>query len=319
MVKTKFKRAVSLVMAAVLSLGVFANIGTTAYAASGTKSDVYIMQLPRSGDTNNNGKWGHGELKFMNGWYSHAISTDSLRAMGSYSGNIAYCIEPGTGQHTGDTLTEKNEDYFNNLGSNGTISGDDIRLNIGRILQYGYCGSISTSWKSQNSDDADKLSHAIATQLLIWETIVGERDESFNHKSPGSYDAILDHIQKGHPLYSRIMAYYNSMSESVQKHTKVPSFCTKSSGSAKVNELKWDGSKYVTTLTDSNGVLGNYEFSANIDGVTFSKSGNKLTVSMTKAPSKEFTITATKTNGTRKGIVVWTDGKNSPGRVGTGW
>lgn len=313
MVKTKFKRAVSLVMAAVLSLGVFANIGTTAYAASGTKSDVYIMELPRSGDTNNNGKWGHGELQFMNGWYSHAISTDSLRAMGSYSGNIAYCIEPGTGQHTGDTLTEKNEDYFNNLGSNGTISGDDIRLNIGRILQYGYCGSISTSWKSQNSDDADKLSHAIATQLLIWETIVGERDESFNHKSPGSYDAILDHIQKGHPLYSRIMAYYNSMSESVQKHTKVPSFCTKSSGSAKVNELKWDGSKYVTTLTDSNGVLGNYEFSANIDGVTFSKSGNKLTVSMTKAPCKEFTITATKTNGTRKGIVVWTDGKNSPG------
>ena len=313
MVKTKFKRAVSLVMAAVLSLGAFANIGTTAYAASGTKSDVYIMELPRSGDTNNNGKWGHGELKFMNGWYSHAISTDSLRAMGSYSGNIAYCIEPGTGQHTGDTLTEKNEDYFNNLGSNGTISGDDIRLNIGRILQYGYCGSISTSWKSQNSDDADKLSHAIATQLLIWETIVGERDESFNHKSPGSYDAILDQIQKGHPLYSRIMAYYNSMSESVQKHTKVPSFCTKSSGSAKVNELKWDGSKYVTTLTDSNGVLGNYEFSANIDGVTFSKSGNKLTVSMTKAPSKEFTITATKTNGTRKGIVVWTDGKNSPG------
>ena len=313
MVKTKFKRAVSLVMAAVLSLGAFANIGTPAYAASGTKSDVYIMELPRSGDTNNNGKWGHGELKFMNGWYSHAISTDSLRAMGSYSGNIAYCIEPGTGQHTGDTLTEKNEDYFNNLGSNGTISGDDIRLNIGRILQYGYCGSISTSWKSQNSDDADKLSHAIATQLLIWETIVGERDESFNHKSPGSYDAILDQIQKGHPLYSRIMAYYNSMSESVQKHTKVPSFCTKSSGSAKVNELKWDGSKYVTTLTDSNGVLGNYEFSANIDGVTFSKSGNKLTVSMTKAPSKEFTITATKTNGTRKGIVVWTDGKNSPG------
>ena len=314
MAKNKFKRAVSLVMAMVLSLTTFMELGTTtAFAASGKKSDVYIMELPRSGDTNNNGKWGHGELKFMNGWYSHAISTDSLRAMGSYSGNIAYCIEPGTGQHTGDTLTEKNEDYFNNLGSNGTISGDDIRLQIGRILQYGYCGPINTSWKSQNSGDADKMAHAIATQLLIWESIVGERDENFNHKSPGKYDAIIDHIQKGHPLYSRIMAYYNSMSESVQKHTKVPSFCTKSSGSAKVNELKWDGSKYVTTLTDSNGVLGNYELSANIDGVTFSKSGNKLTVSMTKAPSKEFTITATKTNATRKGIVVWTDGKNSPG------
>ena len=220
MANNKFKRAVSFVMAAVLSLTTFMGLGTTtAFAASGKKSDVYIMELPRSGDTNNNGKWGHGELKFMNGWYSHAISTDSLRAMGSYSGTIAYCIEPGTGQHTGDTLNEKDEDYFNSIGSNGTISGDDIRLNIGRILQYGYCGNISTSWKSQNSDDADKLSHAIATQLLIWETIVGERDENFNHKSPGSYNAILDHIQKGHPLYSRIMSYYNSMATSVQQHT----------------------------------------------------------------------------------------------------
>ena len=314
MAKNKFKRAVSLVMAMVLSLTTFMGLGTTtAFAASGKKSDVYIMELPRSGDTNNNGKWGHGELKFMNGWYSHAIGNDSLRAMGSYSGNIVYCIEPGTGQHTGDTLTEKNEDYFNSLGSNGTISGDDIRLQIGRILQYGYCGPINTSWKSQNSGDADKMAHAIATQLLIWESIVGERDENFNHKSPGKYDAIIDHIQKGHPLYSRIMAHYSSIAESVQKHTKVPSFCTKSTGSAKVNELKWDGSKYVTTLTDSTGVLGNYNFSANIDGVKFSTSGNKLTISMDKAPSKEFTITASKANGSRKGLVVWTDGKYSPG------
>ncbi len=314
MAKNKFKRAVSLVMAMVLSLTTFIGLGTTtAFAASGKKSDVYIMELPRSGDTNNNGKWGHGELKFMNGWYSHAIGNDSLRAMGSYSGNIVYCIEPGTGQHTGDTLTEKNEDYFNSLGSNGTISGDDIRLQIGRILQYGYCDPINTSWKSQNSGNADKMAHAIATQLLIWESIVGERDDNFNHKSPGKYDAIIDHIQKGHPLYSRIMAHYSSIAESVQKHTKVPSFCTKSTGSAKVNELKWDGSKYVTTLTDSNGVLGNYNFSANIDGVKFSTSGNKLTISMDKAPSKEFTITASKANGSRKGLVVWTDGKYSPG------
>ena len=78
------------------------------------------------------------------------------------------------------------------------------------------------------------------------------------------------------------MNYYNSMVSSVQNHTVVPSFCTKSSGSAKVNELEWNGSKYVATLTDSNGVLSNYDFKANISGVTFSTSGNKLTVSMVK-------------------------------------
>lgn len=67
------------------------------------------------------------------------------------------------------------------------------------------------------------------------------------------------------------------------------------------------------TLTDTNGVLGNYNFSANIDGVSFSVSGNKLTVSMEKAPSKEFTITAAKKNGVRRGVVVWSDGIHQNG------
>lgn len=156
MVKTKFKKAVSLMLAAVMSLTAFTGIGaTTAFAAVGEKADVYLVDYPRSGDTNNNGEWGHGNLNYMNGWKGLSTKYTGLRAMGSYSGNIAYCIEPGTGQRTGDTLTEKDENFFNNISPNGTISGDDIRLLIGRILQYGYRGGISTSWKSQNESDAN--------------------------------------------------------------------------------------------------------------------------------------------------------------------
>lgn len=314
MVKTKFKKAVSLVLAAVMSLTAFMGIGaTTAFAAVGEKADVYLVDYPRSGDTNNNGEWGHGNLNYMNGWKGLSTKYTGLRAMGSYSGNIAYCIEPGTGQRTGDTLTEKDENFFNNISPNGTISGDDIRLLIGRILQYGYRGGISTSWKSQNESDANCIAHAYATQILIWETIVGERDAGFNHVSTGGYNAVLECVSSAHPLRSKILSYYNSMVTSVQNHTKVPSFCTRSSGSAKVNELEWNGSKYVATLTDTNGVLGNYTFSANIDGVSFSTSGNKLTVSMEKAPSKEFTITAAKKNGVRRGVVVWSDGIHQNG------
>lgn len=139
MVKTKFKKAVSLMLATVMSLTAFMGIGaTTAFAAVGEKADVYLVDYPRSGDTNNNGEWGHGNLNYMNGWKGLSTKYTGLRAMGSYSGNIAYCIEPGTGQRTGDTLTEKDENFFNNINPNGTISGDDIRLLIGRILQYGY-------------------------------------------------------------------------------------------------------------------------------------------------------------------------------------
>lgn len=164
MVKTKIKKAVSLVLAAVMSLTAFMGIGaTTAFAAVGEKADVYLVDYPRSGDTNNNGEWGHGNLNYMNGWKGLSTKYTGLRAMGSYSGNIAYCIEPGTGQRTGDTLTEKDENFFNNISPNGTISGDDIRLLIGRILQYGYRGGISTSWKSQNESDANCIAHAYAT------------------------------------------------------------------------------------------------------------------------------------------------------------
>ena len=311
MVKTKIKRAVSFVMATVLSLSAFMSIGTsTAFAASGEKTKVYMVDFPRDGDANYDGVWGHSNLTLKNGWHTGSSTHTNLKAIGSYSGNIAYCIEPGVSLSSGQSMNKYDENYFNNITANGVISGDEIRLFIGRILQYGYRGTISTSWRSQNESAANSIAHAYATQLLIWETVVGERDANFNHKAASGCSNVKDVINAKHPLRSKIMSYYNSMVSSVQNHTVVPSFCTKSSGSAKVNELEWNGSKYVATLTDSNGVLSNYAFKASISGVTFSTSGNKLTVSMDKAPSKEFTITASKKNGVRRGVVVWSEGKH---------
>lgn len=311
MVKTKIKRAVSFVMATVLSLSAFMSIGTsTAFAASGEKTKVYMVDFPRDGDANYDGVWGHSNLTLKNGWHTGSSTHTNLKAIGSYSGNIAYCIEPGVSLSSGQSMNKYDENYFNNITANGVISGDEIRLFIGRILQYGYRGTISTSWRSQNKSAANSIAHAYATQLLIWETVVGERDANFNHKAASGCSNVKDVINAKHPLRSKIMSYYNSMVSSVQNHTVVPSFCTKSSGSAKVNELEWNGSKYVTTLADSNGVLSNYAFKASISGVTFSTSGNKLTVSMDKAPSKEFTITASKKNGVRRGVVVWSEGKH---------
>ena len=311
MVKTKIKRAVSFVMATVLSLSAFMSIGTsTAFAASGEKTNVYMVDFPRDGDANYDGVWGHSNLTLKNGWHTGSSTHTNLKAIGSYSGNIAYCIEPGVSLSSGQSMNKYDENYFNNITANGVISGDEIRLFIGRILQYGYRGTISTSWRSQNESAANSIAHAYATQLLIWETVVGERDANFNHKAASGCSNVKDVINAKHPLRSKIMSYYNSMVSSVQNHTVVPSFCTKSSGSAKVNELEWNGSKYVTSLADSNGVLSNYAFKASISGVTFSTSGNKLTVSMDKAPSKEFTITASKKNGVRRGVVVWSEGKH---------
>ena len=314
MAKLKIKRAVSFVMATVLSLTAFMGVGAnTAFAAAGEKTNVYMVDFPRDGDANYDGVWGHNNLTLKNGWHTGSATHTNLKAIGSFSGNVGYCIEPGVHLSMGQSMTQYDENYFNNIQANGVISGDEIRQYIGRILQYGYRGTISTSWRSQNEAAANRIAHAYATQLLIWETIVGERDANFNHKAASGCSNVKDVVNAAHPLRSKIFSYYDSMVASIQKHTVVPSFCNRSAGSAKTLELEWDGSKYTTTLTDANNVLSNYSFSASISGVSFSTNGNKLTVSMEKAPSDAFTITASKKNSVRRGVVVWSEGKHGTG------
>ena len=301
----------SLFLAALMCVTTLVGFGTTAYAAEET-DEVYLISFPRDGDANYTGEWGHESHTFMNGWSSGTSRFTTVRAMGSYNGNICYCIEVGVPQETGDSYTQKGEDFWDNYPSsyNSTISPDDIKLFIGRIFQYGYTGTISTSWRSQN-EGGDKLAHAVATQLLIWETVVGERDKDFNKVSTGGNDAILDQISPNHPLRDKIMSYYDSMAASVQNHSKLPSFFAKSTGKAQNIELEWDGEKYTATLTDQNNVLSDYSFSASDSGIRFSVNGNKLTITAEKAPSDTVTITAEKT-AQRRGIITWTDGVYGP-------
>lgn len=308
----KVKKIMSLFLAALMCVTTLAGFGTTAYAAEET-DEVYLVSFPRDGDDNYSGEWGHGSHEFMNGWATDTSRYTSVYAMGSYNGNICYCIEPGVPLKTGDRFTKKGENFWDNYPSsyNKTISPDDIKLFIGRIMQYGYTGTISTSWRSQN-EGGDKLAHAVATQLLIWETVVGERDEDFNKVSTGGKDAILDQISTNHPLRSKIMSYYNSIAKSVQNHSKLPSFFSKSTGKAQNIELEWDGEKYTATLTDKNNVLSGYSFSASVSGIHFSVSGDKLTITADKAPSSTVTITAEKKNSQRRGVITWTDGVCGP-------
>lgn len=308
-----FKRGVSVFMAMLMCLSALVGIGTTTAFAAGTESEVYMISFPRDGDANYGGTWGHRNLQYMNGWSSGESSYTTVRAMGTFESNICYCIEPGVPLNIGDKLTDWDENFWDNYPSsyNHTIAPDDIKLFIGRIMQYGYTGTISTDWRSQN-EGADKLAHAVATQLLIWETVVGERDADFNKVSTGGYDAVLDQISADHPLRSQIMRYYNSIASSVQTHSKLPSFLSRSAGRAQNIELEWDGEKYTATLTDTNNVLSNYSFQANKAGIRFSVSGNKLTITADEAPSGTVSITASKNNSNRRGVITWSDGRFGP-------
>ena len=313
--KTKFiKRGMSGLMAVLMAVTAFVGLGTTTAFAASETAESYMVSYPRDGDANQvygEDGWGHTAKTYMNGWSTGSSRVLTLHCMDSYDGKVCYCIEPGVVRNVGDTYTKFNENFWDNYPSNlnNTIEPDTIKLLLGRIMQYGYQGNISTSWRSQDAADADKMAHAAATQLLVWETVVGERDADFNHVSTGGKDTIKSTIGKNNPLYSRINSYYDSMVASVQSHSKIPSFMAKSSGKAKDIELEWTGSEYTATLTDSNGVLSKYTFSANVTGIKFSVSGNKLTITAKDAPTDKVSITATKSN-TRTGVIVWSDGKH---------
>ncbi len=314
MTKTNFwKRGLTALMSVLLCLSSFIGLGTTTAFAAGEQAEIYLISFPRDGDANYSGEWGHSNLQYMNGWSSGQSSYTTVRAMDSYTGTACYCIEPGIPQNTGDVFTKWDENFWDNYPSslNHTISPDEIKTLIGRIFQYGYTGEISTGWRSQN-EGADSLAHLVATQLLIWETVVGERDSEFNHVSTGGYDEVLDQISTNHPLRSQILSYYSSMESSVKNHSALPSFMSKTPGSAQTIEFEWDGSQYKAVLTDSRGVVGNFSFSASESGVQCSVEGNQLIITASEAPSESLTITAEK-NASRRGVITWTDGNMGGG------
>lgn len=316
--KKLYRRSISGLLALLICFTAILGSGMTAYAAAftGETADSYSVAFPRDGDANldYSGTWGHDELHYMNGWTSgESTWMTTLHTIGSFDGPACYCIEPGVPRNLYRSYESYGEDYWDTFPAeyNRTIDGRTMKTLLGRIMQYGYQGNLSLDWRSQNKADADKLAHMMATQVLVWETVVGERDADFNHVDPGSADAVKSVYRTSHPLYSRFSAYYDSIEASVKKHTVVPSFMDRSEEAAQTVELSWDGGRYTATLTDTNGVLGEYAFSSAQSDMTFAVDGNDLTISAETASADGVTITAVRNNN-RQGVLVWSDGHYGP-------
>ena len=309
--KKFIKRSTSLFLALLMCFSSL--IGVTATAHAATKQDVYIIDLPRGKETNKE-HWGHPAYELMNGWSTFNTDYVTVKAIGDYEGDSCYCIEPGVSLYTGDKLSKEAESFWDNYPSkyNKTIDPDTIKVYLGRIMQYGYTGKNSVDWVSTNSSKADDCANHLATQLLVWETVIGERDENFNHVDATKHGKhnIKEIISSKHPLRSKILSHYSRIEKSVKQHTTVPSFASRSKSKAKSIELKWNGKNYSTTINDTNGVLSNYDFSGS--GLTFSKSGNSLTITAEKAPKDDVLITVNKKNSQRKAVITWTDEKIGP-------
>ena len=263
------RKPLSLFMAMLMCLGVFVGTGTTAFAAT---EDVGTITFTRVYDSNGNGIFYNSSASF-NGNIAGGANQNKYRMY--VDGETAYCIEPGIPLRTGDTLRKDSSETWNALSS-------EQKKAVSLALLYGRQGNRANL--SGNDDE-----QWLATQTLVWEFVTGCRNAtgSFEQVDTKVYSL---HFGENQPN-SGARAVYDQIVSLLQRHHTVPSFMN--GGHI---DLEYQDGKYTATLTDTNGVLSEYDFTSSDSSVALVKSGNTLTISADHAISGSIRITATRNN-----------------------
>jgi len=254
------KRIICLVMAVILSLPVLMQPVFASEVASG-QSAVYVGMIDVPA-------FGYGSVSnLMNGSgiSGHTSGTGALIYY-NQSGTMMpmYCVEPGKQLSTGDNIVLLS--YISEL-TNSTLTNTlDIEKMLGRLFLYAYTDKASSA--------TEEMSQYFASQLLVWEIVVGERDEFFNHVSNQNGSNVADVLPSMNSSVARkVKSYYDSYVTSMQNNLKIPSFCKIRANSAETYTVSANGT---VTLTDTNNVLSNFTVSVT-DGSAM-VSGNTLTI-----------------------------------------
>ena len=214
-----------------------------------------------------------------------------------YEDDPLYCIEPCKNYAASTSGNYMDED----LGVSG--SGSTRGSNVWYAMPYSYRQAIALTllysrqlWDSNYSvkttamANNPNVSTRIATQFLIYEIVTGLRDaDTFNRRGSNGYTSGDVFYNAGVASVSGFAEKYNSIVSSVQNAMKIPSFTSRSSGTAPT--VTMSGNQ--VSVTDFNGVLGNFSFT-NGNGASFSKSGNTLTITKTGSISPSTVFSATR-------------------------
>ena len=175
----------------------------------------------------------------------------------------AYCMEPAVRSPQGDA--EYSSVSWSGLSWNQ-------RYAVTLAMAYGYGGNYGFD---MHPDCAQ-----LATQAIIWEFVCGYRGTTYPYTL---YDTTCKELF--HYAGDDVAVAYDIIIDRIMQHGTIPSFAVRyrnQLSDSNAIQLTWDGSQYTGTATDTNGVLSQYRFRANISGVTISQRRNALTVTATK-------------------------------------
>lgn len=200
-------------------------------------------------------------------------TADSMRAV--------YCMEPGKSVASGDMFNEDAANKYLQQVRNPVLDATEIQSLIGRVFLYAYTGKLDT---------LESYYRYTATQLLVWEVLVGQRDVDFNRISNGytSVEKLLDNFQSDYAAQI-VSGYYYEYESAIKNHSKSVSFGSRSKAAAQITAVKSD-SDGTYTFTDKNNVLSDFD-AAVTDGSVISKSGNALKIKADSGKTAVVTLT----------------------------
>ena len=282
-----FKRLTTIVLALVMA----AMLAVSAYAATVVvKYKVYVYT---------------SQLTFKQYDYSSSttpstrnltILADSSLGSGSalyhvkyVNGALAYCIQPGVRSDDSRNYVQGSSGCWYNLPAS-------VQSGIALALACGYpSAEYGTAYGDSNSSDIVNAEKWAATQAVIWDLICEYRSP-YDYRSWGTSPFYTCVDTSRYPTFA---LWYSEIVDAMQSATDIPSFAATSSRWCDTIELTKDSSgNYSASVTDSNGVLSDFNFASNSgNGITFSQRGNTLTITATaeaaKGLSTEKTYSAT--------------------------
>lgn len=284
------KKAVSLIIAVMIILTMIPH-ELSVSAAYETK--VQIENATALG-TKNNITIGDGYTITASDYWCMIHTVNSKRAV--------YCLEPGKNVVSGVKYNEDSANEYLKSVRNNELNSAGIQYLLGQVFLYGFTGTL---------DSAEAYNRYVASQILVWEVIVGQRDENFNRIDNGctSTEKLLSNFKDAY-AGKVISNYYYEYETLIKAHSKSISFAkgTKTAAERNVINAENDGTY---TFKDSNNQLADFD-AAVINGSVISKSENTLKIKVDDGKRAVVTLTQNnvKESGELTGFLTLTSDSN---------
>ena len=277
--KQKLKRFMAGFLAMLTLVGTLFTNGTTAFAASPQANIAFWNASVKNS----------GEVSELKPGYNHGKILYSI-----LDGNSAYCMNFGLRADGGQLMNSYDD-------ASTSMSAQQRKL-LSYCLYYGFN---STQKAAPSNSQCDEY---IATQAMVWVIVA----DIFG---TGSGDSAARKLCNTAPSPDSSYSYYERLRDNISSsyNATLPSFASRRTSEAPTYELKWnEGSqRFETTLSDSNGVLSDFDFG--ISGYSVDKNGNSITISSTSVNTTATTGTFTSNAGkveTTSSCVFWLTGKS---------